>query len=548
MQGLCEHGLERDLFEKFDRLTMRHLDGGEGLTFCPSECGWCIFNFNGQWLKCDLCTEQTRTPGNDDEEVWYCLSCFTDGVPAEDCKHPRDLACAEHRQRLATRRDDAGDATARYFQLRAKQCPGCNARLEKVYERDGTNCMRMNHTHAAGCVEGGTKFCWCCLADLRHIDAHDNSFHKRWCLKWASVDGDATADRHQRDCPDCAAAGPGTFCNARPVTPCTRAANGAFETYSNTFCACHYGCPCDTPVVVSNTCECGEFEGRQIPSEDCRCGGNVVRVQERDWCRLCGRAAHQGYKCIEDRLPEDPSPPGEDEQCQPVERPGAAGSSAAANDVEEEGDDDERGQFRGGGLFGDDDDEDDEGFDMGGDEQAGGGLPTDLANDLPNDLPNDLASLLRGARARPATDARAAALIEGRRAARRPGAAAERRAAVRAGGPSQPVAFDDAMAAQLFGRIGRARNSAGAGGSADPPDPAPRFAQRRPPPRMSAPPPRPFVFGPPGADGAQPPPQAGAPQFVFGQGGQPPSGQPRRQARPPFVFGQPPPRPPSPPF
>lgn len=329
IQGLCRHGLREDLFDKFNRLTVRNLDG---ITNCPSECGWCAFNFNGQWLRCDKCTAD-----NNNNAVWYCMVCHRNGHSVDECKHARNVACAAHRQCLSEQRDPHAEATRRLIAARTKQCPTCGKDVVKEAEENGTNCMRVRHNEGAGefdCDAGGALFCWCCLADLHSIDEHDLSFHKQWCLKWTPPPPIASYP-HRASCPACAAAGHGLFCDARPRTNCTRTSNGDFEQWQNTFCACKHGCPCDSPLVVRNTCTCGRTpDGQPIPSENCRCGGNqvVCGACDRTRCRLCARAPHPGYKCIEDRVPGvDPDPPDE------VLAAGSSDTAASEDSDEAEG-------------------------------------------------------------------------------------------------------------------------------------------------------------------------------------------------------------------
>jgi len=158
-----------------------------------------------------------------------------------------------------------------------------------------------------------TVFCWCCLCVRKLTIEHDNSFHKKECLFWQPP-GPSNEDRHRPQCPECQRCG--TFCNARPVSSCVRRANGELSDYENTFCACQHDCPCDSAMRVDNACECGghDAHGNPIPSNDCRCGRQRVTCGtcDRSFCRLCGRAEHVGFKCIEDRLPGDSKPPGEE--------------------------------------------------------------------------------------------------------------------------------------------------------------------------------------------------------------------------------------------
>ena len=83
-------------------------------------------------------------------------------------------------------------------------------------------------------------------------------------------------------------------------------------------------------MTVENTCECGELDGQRFPSERCTCGGNQVKCEACDTrlCRLCGRAPHPGYKCFEDRMDGDPSPPDEDAQLEAQSAGDGAGSES----------------------------------------------------------------------------------------------------------------------------------------------------------------------------------------------------------------------------
>ena len=63
--------------------------------------------------------------------------------------------------------------------------------------------------------------------------------------------------KHKRDCPECAKAGPGIFCDARPRTECERTGNPDTSEYKNHFCACQHGCPCSSTMVVDQGCACG---------------------------------------------------------------------------------------------------------------------------------------------------------------------------------------------------------------------------------------------------------------------------------------------------
>lgn len=299
VEGLTRRGLEQPTFDKFVQLNMRKL-----MTNCPGGCGWGIeLRGSPQFLRCD---GTCRDP--EGKKVWYCLHCLRDGFDNPRCRHDSTISCADHRRRLEQM--VTGDAESeRYIAARTKPCPGCGQGIWKAADEAGAhNCMKMYHKESDGCVPGGTKYCWCCLALQEPINAHDLSFHKPECLLWVPDDDDTPS----RACAACVRAGPGNFCNSRPRTGCTRINNGDAERSESHFCACQHGCPCSTRVQVSLDCSCGgiDDDGDALPSNQCSCGKQLAKCSacNETRCRLCNRAAHVGFKCVEDRLAGDPSP------------------------------------------------------------------------------------------------------------------------------------------------------------------------------------------------------------------------------------------------
>jgi len=294
-------------YDKYVRLvTLDACRRLPGFTACPAQCGWGIIapaGGFGQFFHCeDVCKK------------WYCLRCLRDGVDGKDCGHDRAVSCEAHRLQI----NHAGAADALLLRAQSKPCPGCGQFAAKVPdERGGTvhGCMRITHRDCPGSgrglFEGSTEdtlFCWCCLAPQRPIMEHGLSFHKPECLLWEAPIG---SDTFKSNCFQCSRKGDGTFCDGRPTSDCTRRSNGAIDTYYSHFCACQHGCPCDSEMTVHNACTCpNALDGG---SNDCSCGRNQVRCGacEKTLCRLCGRAPHAGFKCIEDRTEGDPSPPGE---------------------------------------------------------------------------------------------------------------------------------------------------------------------------------------------------------------------------------------------
>lgn len=298
VEGLTRRGLAQSAFDKFVQLNIR-----KQITPCPGGCGWGIeLRGSPQFLRCD-----GECRDGEGKQVWYCLHCLRDGFDNRRCRHDASVSCADHRRWLEENAD-TDDKNARYIAEHCKPCPGCGKNIEKKADEGGAhNCMKMHHREAEGCVPGGTKYCWCCLALQEPINAHDLSFHKPECLLWVACD----EEKHERSCPACVRAGPGIFCDTRPRTQCTRLRNGDPERSHNYFCSCLHGCPCNSRVTVSVECQCGtDADGNPIPSNQCSCGKQLATCSScnETRCRLCNRAPHVGFKCIEDRLPGDPSP------------------------------------------------------------------------------------------------------------------------------------------------------------------------------------------------------------------------------------------------
>lgn len=293
-------------FDKYVRLvTLEASRRLPGFTACPAGCGWgAVLPPRQQFLQCEGSCHK-----------WFCLHCQRDGIAGPDCAHDRHVSCEDHRLQI----NHAGAADALLLRAQTKPCPGCHefATKEPDVDRQGAahSCMRVVHTNCSGRNRGlftgskeHTRFCWCCLAPQRPIDEHDLSFHRRECLLWVGPQGEYS---HKANCFLCSRKGDGTFCDARPASSCTRRTNGAIDKYQSHFCACQHGCPCDSVISVRNECNCPEAIDRG--SNNCACGRNQVHCGACDTtlCRLCGRAPHAGYKCIEDRLESDPAPPDE---------------------------------------------------------------------------------------------------------------------------------------------------------------------------------------------------------------------------------------------
>jgi len=314
-------------FDKYVRCVGISSARSIGTTFCPGGCGWGaqLPRCHGQFLHCDGACNK-----------WYCLSCQRHGIEGHRCDHGREITCQEHRTRI-NHEGIADRLSERYILAQTKPCPGCHVRVAKEPDWDGNNnywhtCMKMWHRDCpnewpTGATEP-TYFCWSCLAPQRPILEHDNSFHKRECLYWQPPADVA----YKQSCPGCRTNGKGVACNARPVSTCTRESNGDLLDHEGHFCACVHGCPCDSEMHVENDCECGgtDANGEPLPSSECTCGRNKVicGACDRALCRLCGRSAHEGYKCIEDRLPTDEAPPNEEDEM--LRGPAASSSSGAA--------------------------------------------------------------------------------------------------------------------------------------------------------------------------------------------------------------------------
>ena len=331
LTGEDEYGnpirLGNNEFDKYVRCVGISSARSIGTTFCPGGCGWGaqLPRGHGQFLHCDGACNK-----------WYCLSCQRHGIEGHRCDHGREITCQEHRTRI-NHGGIADRLSERYILAQTKPCPGCRVRVAKEPDWDDNNnywhtCMKIRHRDCPNVWPMGatepTYFCWSCLAPQRPILEHDNSFHKRECLYWQPP-ADVV---YKQSCPGCRTSGKGLACNARPASNCTRESNGDLLEHAGHFCACVHGCPCDSEMHVDNECECGgtDANGEPLPSSECTCGRNKVicGACERTLCRLCGRSAHEGYKCIEDRLPTDEAPPHEEEEM--LREPAASSSSGAA--------------------------------------------------------------------------------------------------------------------------------------------------------------------------------------------------------------------------
>jgi hypothetical protein len=299
IEGLSNRGLiERKLFDKFDRLLTY---ANTGITKCPGGCDYALAEVPED-LQFFQCRGNPGCKDDDGKRMLFCLFCLRAGFENPECRHAVDVPCDDHRAQIRAKADDPNDSTGRYLARRVKKCPGCSKMVVKTPDPEGVhNCMKMFHEFGDGpaaCTvrptpdrpNGGTKFCWWCLADQFVIDKNDLSFHRRECLYWCASAEDK----------------PG-----RPDSTCTRAANGDLGELQNYHCMCRHDCDCSAGVRINNECRCGrDVDGNPMPTNECRCGKHQITCLQCDktFCRLCGREPHEGYKCIEDRLPGDPDP------------------------------------------------------------------------------------------------------------------------------------------------------------------------------------------------------------------------------------------------
>jgi len=291
--------LSDEMFRKYTRLdgvhNARQLPGFHA---CPGGCGWGVVPRGGQqFLRCEATCGKV-----------FCLHCVRDGFEPVKCDHADTASCAEFRRQQREVKDGGADARQALFDSGViKHCPkaGCTIPIQKNGACQHMTCPR----EVRGC---GSSFCWHCLALHYPTIAHDASFHKRECILWQPQGTDPECckprgplkNREGQFCELCVKGGNVSFCNARPQTECTRAANGREEPNDQrpevtTHCACRHGCPCESAMRRHTRCECGDAA---MPSA-CVCGHSVVRCSgcREEFCRLCNRLPHPGEACLEDQ-------------------------------------------------------------------------------------------------------------------------------------------------------------------------------------------------------------------------------------------------------
>ena len=291
--------LSDEMFRKYTRLdgvhNARQLPGFHA---CPGGCGWGVVPRGGQqFLRCEATCGKV-----------FCLHCVRDGFEPVKCDHADTASCAEFRRQQREEKDGGADAREALDDLGViKCCPnaGCRIPIQKNGACQHMTCPR----EVRGC---GSSFCWHCLALYYPTIAHDASFHKQECILWQPQGTDPECckprgplkNREGQFCELCVKGGNVSFCNARPQTECTRAANGREEPNDQrpevtTHCACRHGCPCESAMRRHTRCECGDAA---MPSA-CVCGNSVVRCSgcREEFCRLCNRLPHPGEACLEDQ-------------------------------------------------------------------------------------------------------------------------------------------------------------------------------------------------------------------------------------------------------
>ncbi|OCL05005.1 hypothetical protein AOQ84DRAFT_299751, partial [Glonium stellatum] len=146
-----------EIFQKYDQLATR------AALSTISEFRWCI-SPNG-------CTSGQIHESGPEGPIFRCMSCGFKSCTVHERAWHEGETCEEYDYRTDPKKKKAEDeASAKLVHKIAKNCPGCEWRIEKISGCDHMTCSRCNH-----------EFCYLCSADYKKIREIGNSAHESSC-------------------------------------------------------------------------------------------------------------------------------------------------------------------------------------------------------------------------------------------------------------------------------------------------------------------------------------------------------------------------------
>lgn len=120
-----------------------------------------------------------------------CQECHQKTCITCDIKMHTGISCREKAEEHEAAQKLQELATAGYFEMKAKACPGCKAPVQKEGGCDYMNCKAFTPTstlwHVLTSVVGkrcGHQYCWGCLADYGPIRKEGNHHHASTCRNY----------------------------------------------------------------------------------------------------------------------------------------------------------------------------------------------------------------------------------------------------------------------------------------------------------------------------------------------------------------------------